>query len=429
MALSAPLTVTAVKTLLGTASNDVSYLCTVSTINKWSRYKPVSGAWPQSSNGNYGLNLSDWSYIKPSSSYRLGDFRGYEHTGLMPIVYSINSNNTVPATLYPSGGVTVASFTYKANSTNNTTRIMPTDLGIQSYYVGIRYLVGSSSWYYKTGSIISSMSEGSNPTIDIDVTVTISGSTGVFANAPISASGTATVQLFISSGQATSWTTTPPGSIYLLPSEVVNGTTVSNSYTFTVAGWTKLSSYSMYWSNSATGSGNAGKSIVATSASSWTVGSIPSWLTAAVYRGGSYVGSGSYYSGDELWLYPTAVNSGQTKTDYTVIGDQSIYCTFQGGTPTYTYSPELNLNPKTATLSIGSASVPISFYIISGVGTTNRYVYYRLYNNTTGTYLGSWLSALTRDARTVNDTLSASPQTIDYGQSYTIYVTLTDPNL
>ena len=259
---------TLIKNNIGAGTTAVIELCDYSTVNKWSRFKPVEGTFPTSSTGTYGLVLSNWSYTKPSTAHRMGDFRGYEHTGIMPVIYSPTANNTVPATLDPSGTITTATFGYKGNNTNNTTRIMPVDLGIQNYYIGIRYRANGGFWYYKTGLILSSLVETTGEPINIDVTVSVTGGVTTFANAPTTAVGTINCELVICSSQCTSWTTTAPATVYLLPSEVVNGVTVVNGYTFTVSGWIVLSNLSMYWNNSAIGSGNYQSSTVATSGSS-----------------------------------------------------------------------------------------------------------------------------------------------------------------
>ena len=82
-----------VGTTLGTSSRDVGTLCTHLSINKWSRYKPVDGAWPgitlgfeiASTNATKPAksHFTQWIYKPPTggsaSPFRLGDFRGYDH--------------------------------------------------------------------------------------------------------------------------------------------------------------------------------------------------------------------------------------------------------------------------------------------------------------------------------------------------------------
>ena len=429
------ISVTLVKNTLAANTTAVSGLCTFPTINNWSRYKPVTGTWPQAVDGKFGLVLSGWGYNHPTSIFRLGDFRGYQHTGIMPVIYSL-FDNRVPSVLYPSGTITTAVFGVKANSTNNTTRIQPVDLGIQDYYFGVRYRVTGDTnyfWWYKTGSIVHDITEGGNPTIDIDVTVTVTGNVGVFNNAPLTATGTATVELFICSTQCTNWTTTAPPIIYLLPSEIVNEVQVVNSYSFVVSGWTVVSNYTMFWAGSATGYGNFQSTVVVTSGAYFTIGSKPSWLTVTDWRAGGQINTGDWLSGDELRCYPTVANTGLTRYDYIVIGDQEIFCEFQGGTPTVSYSssPIVINSAIPTTLNAGAGSVAIQFHIVSGLSpTVNVPLYIRLYNTTTSTYLGSWTTVNTHDGQIVNATLGTFISSdINYGNVYIIFLSTVDPLL
>ena len=99
------ITTTLVANELGVSTHSVSQLCTSSNINIFSKYKPVK--WPytnvdgvtdrwRSVNGNCGILVPDatslpssgpmakWQHDKPrggsSEPYRLGDFRGYNHS-------------------------------------------------------------------------------------------------------------------------------------------------------------------------------------------------------------------------------------------------------------------------------------------------------------------------------------------------------------
>ena len=104
------ITTTLVGNTLGVASKDVGTLCSSSLINKWSKYKPViypvittTGVtdWWKANDGYCGFSIpqyvdidslladnTTWVYNKPygtiNSPYRLGDFRGYEHTSVIP---------------------------------------------------------------------------------------------------------------------------------------------------------------------------------------------------------------------------------------------------------------------------------------------------------------------------------------------------------
>ena len=110
-----------VGTTLGTSSRDVGTLCRHDNINKWSKWKPVKipkivGLTEADLiSVNYGFNIlpysvtdptsndnfrdtAKWEYIKPtgtdSSPYRLGDFRGYDHTQtISPVTVSTSTNS------------------------------------------------------------------------------------------------------------------------------------------------------------------------------------------------------------------------------------------------------------------------------------------------------------------------------------------------
>jgi len=188
---------------------------------------------------------------------------------------------------------------------------------------------------------------------------------------------------------------------------------------------------SMSWGNSVL---NYQSQIVITPAAEWTIISHPSWIDHVVYRNGVLVsGVNPYISGDELRLYPSDVNTGGNRTGYVELSEGVEISVFQ-----YGHNPKLLgydsggivLSSATATLAVDAGSVPISFHITSGLGASNVTVYYRLFCNTTGTYMGAWQSSLTRDGQTVNANLTGLISSdIDYGRNYTVYVTTADPML
>ena len=133
-----------VGTTLGTSSRDVGTLCKHSAVNKWSKWKPVHfdtvtgitledlisincGFQIDSQIGIDNLDkLSSWIYFPPmggvSSPFRLGDFRGYNHSA--PIPFELTMRNNVNGT--------------------NLLVLQPSDLGYSSssYEVRLRYAVG-----------------------------------------------------------------------------------------------------------------------------------------------------------------------------------------------------------------------------------------------------------------------------------------------
>ena len=144
------ITTTILSQTIGVGSKDVGTLCSSTAVNKWSKYKPIS--YP-SNNGMtlelqqqqiYGLlipSTSDagdetlgntWIYNKPvggvNSPYRLGDFRGYNHSSVQP--YSVY----IPDTLGTDGtGGNVSVSVHNVPSDN----IAFSDLFPNTYYFGV----------------------------------------------------------------------------------------------------------------------------------------------------------------------------------------------------------------------------------------------------------------------------------------------------
>lgn len=88
------ITTTLVANTLVVGSRDVGALCSHTSINPWSRYKPVNFESPSISGitrdalSGFVINSRVLVYDKPTgganSPYRLGDFRGYNHTARRP---------------------------------------------------------------------------------------------------------------------------------------------------------------------------------------------------------------------------------------------------------------------------------------------------------------------------------------------------------
>ena len=106
-----------VKTALGEETNSLKGLCTSNKINKWSLWKPIQKSSNINSvtdiyNSNCGfdivevkngtisrntISIEDWEYAKPTSNFRLGDFRNYNHSNTHWFNFSaeLNSNNQI----------------------------------------------------------------------------------------------------------------------------------------------------------------------------------------------------------------------------------------------------------------------------------------------------------------------------------------------
>lgn len=125
---SSGITVSAVKTALGTSNTNVGGLCTNSSINHWSRWKPIHNTantltWQILKDSNFGINVlqannpstlftnvknngnKGYTYNSPkggsNSPYRLGDFRNYDHYANIPLECTYQNNDKVNI-----GGVT-----------------------------------------------------------------------------------------------------------------------------------------------------------------------------------------------------------------------------------------------------------------------------------------------------------------------------------
>lgn len=152
------ITTTLVANTIGVGSNDTGTLCSSSNINKWSKFKPVkyngTGNFWKAADGNCGLSITSsnsiagitnlvntgttWIYNKPTggatSPYRLGDFRGYNHSAESPIAVD------VPLESYISAGSTQVSMFL--NEDDYTVKLSDID-SIKNTYFGA-YLVGTN---------------------------------------------------------------------------------------------------------------------------------------------------------------------------------------------------------------------------------------------------------------------------------------------
>lgn len=128
--ITAPVSIDDVRTVLGQSSYDLGTLCRASTINMWSRFKPViwndpginltNSLWWKGQNGKCGIDFSNaqvvsyrdipskmttdkrngWGYSVPTSYFRLLDFNKYMHTAVPPISgFSVTAKVAVNGTL------------------------------------------------------------------------------------------------------------------------------------------------------------------------------------------------------------------------------------------------------------------------------------------------------------------------------------------
>lgn len=107
--LTANVTTTAVRNVLGESTNNVGELCSSPNINEWSTNKPYSliapanaemegGIYPRV-HGLWRLKSGGVIYKKPaggeSDPYRLGDFRSYNENHIAPVGVHIHGSNEI----------------------------------------------------------------------------------------------------------------------------------------------------------------------------------------------------------------------------------------------------------------------------------------------------------------------------------------------
>lgn len=179
-----------VATTIGVATQDVGGLCSHPNVNKWSRYKPVNGPYEHPTCGfligSTNLPLPDdlradaWVYDKPTGGelapYRLGDFRGYDHSIRFqdqPFGVTVD---------YPTiGGTMYISCAYGQNANNSyaSPRYMSQ---FADYYMGVSVYKGNL--IYMLDHVISKCSSAKVGAASGDL-ITIDTSTLAFASGQI----------------------------------------------------------------------------------------------------------------------------------------------------------------------------------------------------------------------------------------------------
>lgn len=155
--VKAPVSIDDVQKVLNTDDNDIGKLCTNSTINMWSKHKPVDGG------GLFGINIVgsgikiphaatitdfmklitngrtlDWSYDKPKggeySPYRLADFNGYDHFANCRFYYL--DNQSLAFDFDTDSYLQISIATIKDGDAGVDTQLTVDDLNISKYYLG-----------------------------------------------------------------------------------------------------------------------------------------------------------------------------------------------------------------------------------------------------------------------------------------------------
>lgn len=265
-----------IKNLLGETTYSLFDLCTSALINKWSKYKPIRDAgaganWPDGLDSHYGLNIventntDNWKHLTPRGGApggatdepgRLGDFRGYEHdTSLaFPTMHLLSSESTVDD-LHPVNGPISNTWKIRIYNDASSVKISPADLGLSTYYVGIKISGTSVATSYRT---IFQVSSGSSSGTDFSVHSNYDYINNTFFDLPFG-TGTYNYQFFISSTATTysggkyQWVTSAPSNIIYLPHE---GVYISHG-DFDVAKFIYVTNPSPTWLYNEFGSGDA----------------------------------------------------------------------------------------------------------------------------------------------------------------------------
>ncbi len=118
------ISVAMVRNELGASTNNVGQLCIHPNINKWSKWKPVRHpkvgvlTYEDFISTNFGISFNryptgnqvkaaidteneTWPYARPrggdfNEPFRIGDFRGYDHTAVPPVGIGVGSSGGVP---------------------------------------------------------------------------------------------------------------------------------------------------------------------------------------------------------------------------------------------------------------------------------------------------------------------------------------------
>lgn len=361
------ISITRIKNVLNETTTAVSALCSSPNVNKWSGFSPIE--WYLS--GGVLLN-------RVKIPYSIGSFAGYDHIADAP--YILRYSDTLHANLNETifADIILSEIDWSINT--NIIKV-----GIISRISGV--IRGSSyvNLSNRNGGILSisyPLTLGNQGTLTIDNEI-------VFAD-------------------------TNNNKLANIP----NINTFSTIY------------YPIPIIMNFNNSGNPYQSVNIITEGNFTIIAHSTWIIHHVYRGSVEVtGNNPYFSGDELRLTCDNNSGVSRKGTIELSYGIDIEVNQTGGNPTWSFAVTgMILSSTSATLNVGSTTVPISFYINSGLGNTNVNIWYALYNGTS--YVSSWGNSLQRDGRTVNATLTGiNGSAIDYGKNYVISVTKIDPNL
>ncbi len=356
-----------VKTTLGESIYKWSELITSDLINKWSKYKPVKDTWPTADDNKYGLNLyagsnpHRWDYLQPGGGsivgepFRAGDFRGYEHdrTLAYPSIQCRDTDNSWEANLYPSGSPYMQRWYCRAHRSASSVIIIPSDLGLDNYYVGIKTDATGGPWYKTFGQVKDlTFAKSWNASISCEIVDwdTIYPS---FVSFPYHI-GAVNWQLFLSYTAASDWTASAPTDILYFPGIANGGSPASydtdgtniyiTSGSFTIKDWLKLSTNTLIHSPAGEAEDVTVYCSYAGGPPDWTASVITggTWITLSYNDAGTPVAANLVVSGFNLRVTTDAIPDNSTVDCVSGDGDWTVLETDASSHvhPTLTRSPD-----------------------------------------------------------------------------------------
>jgi hypothetical protein len=298
--------------LLGIISNpaNVGAACIADNINKWSKYKPIRDTgpgpnWPAGSNGKYGFNLpTNWDYLKPRGGavdewYRPSDFRGYEHdkTLAFPSIQCRDTDQAAGHDVYPSGSPYAIAFKIRAYRSASNIIIIPSDLGLDNYYVGIKLSFAEATWY-KTFGQVSAYDFSGTAGFSLNAALTIVGGNVQYSDLPFGV-GLADWELFISQNECASWANNLAGTIIHFPEDTDGTNTFIKAGHFHVHDWIMLlqagvEDTTMIFGQAAS-SQDATVRVSSTATPNFSISDDAGWIVLAVYDGSTLIDNPNLY--------------------------------------------------------------------------------------------------------------------------------------
>ena len=163
---------------IGAGSNDVGALCNHANVNKWSKWKPVNltktagVTLADLASVNYGLTVLSGinpqalktacfeagysvNYIKPTV-FRLGDFRNYEHSAIIPTHSGVSHAGLVVkkgASVYDNKATYMTYSAIEVSGDSETNVTVQNLYGDGTVYRGIMLINSAGDAVWKTGQI------------------------------------------------------------------------------------------------------------------------------------------------------------------------------------------------------------------------------------------------------------------------------------